>query len=94
GYRSALYLYHRQGLDIMHDKTADGRKQIMEAVAELEKVYRVRPSALLLNVFFLAKKDEIIQIFTEGTSEEKQRINTLAKKLNPANAAEYDKLIK
>lgn len=94
GYRSALYLYHRQGLDNMSDKADEGRKQVLEAIAELEKVYRVRPSALLLNVFFMSKKDEILQIFSEGTPEEKQRINTLAKKLNPANAAEYDKLIK
>lgn len=94
GYRTALYMYHRQGLDIMNDKAIEGRKQILEAVSELEKVYRVRPSALLLNVFFLAKKDEIIQIFTEATPDEKQRINGLAKKMNPANAAEYDKIIK
>jgi len=94
GYRSALYIYHRKGLDIMSDKTAEGRNQVLEAVNELEKVYRVKPSAYLLTIFFMAKKEEIMQIFSDATPEEKQRINTLAKKFNPANASEYDKLLK
>jgi hypothetical protein len=93
GFRSAMYIYHRLGLDIMYDKPVDGRKQVIEALTELEKVYRVKPSAFLLNVFFLAKKDEIIQMFSEALPDEKQQMVALAKKMNPGNASEYDKLL-
>ncbi len=94
GFRRAMYMYHRLGLDIMSEKLADGRKQIIQALTELETVYAIRPSAMLLTVFFYAKKDEIIQIFSEAPPEEKQQVLTLTKKLNPANAAEYDSKLK
>lgn len=93
GYRSAMYMYHRLGLDIMADKPVDGRKQIVEALTELEKIYRIKPSAFLLQIFFLAKKDEIIQIFSEGQPDEKQTVVATVKKMNPANASDYDKII-
>lgn len=92
-FRSAMYTYHRLGLDIMSEKPTDGRKQITEAITELEKVYRIKPSAFLLQVFFLAKKDEIIQVYSEAMPDEKQLAVALVKKLNPANASEYDKII-
>lgn len=93
GFRSTMYMYHRLGLDIMYDKPVDGRKQVIEALTELEKVYRVKPSAFLLNVFFLAKKDEIIQMFSEALPDEKQQMVALAKKMNPGNASDYDKVL-
>lgn len=94
GYRNALYIYHRQGLDNMSNNDSEARKKIIASFIELEKVYRIRPSAFLLNVFFIAKKNEIIQIFSEGTPDEKQQALALIKKLNPSNASEYDKNIK
>ena len=92
-FRSAMYMYHRLGLDVMSEKPVDGRKQIIEAITELEKVYRIKPSAFLLQIFFLAKKDEIIQIFSEAQPDEKQTIVAMVKKLNPANASDYDKIL-
>lgn len=94
GFRRAMYMYHRLGLDVMSEKADEGRKQIIKALTELETVYAIRPSAMLLTVFFYAKKDEIIQIFSEAPPEEKQQILALAKKLNPANAADYDTSLK
>jgi hypothetical protein len=36
----------------------------------------------------------VIQIFSSAPPEEKQQVLALVKKLNPANAAEYDKNLK
>lgn len=94
GARRATYMYHRLGLDTMSEKIDEGRKQIIRALKELETVHEIRPSALLLTTFFYAKKDEIMQIFSEAPPEEKQQVLALVKKLNPANAAEYDKALK
>ncbi|MDR2963782.1 MAG: DUF4835 family protein [Bacteroidales bacterium] len=94
GFRRAMYIYHRLGLDIMSERLPEGRKQIIRALTELESVYAIRPSALLLTVFFYAKKDEIIQIFSAAPAEERQQVLALVKKLNPANAAEYDAKLK
>ncbi|MCL2328189.1 MAG: DUF4835 family protein [Bacteroidetes bacterium] len=94
GFRRAMYIYHRLGLDVMSERVGEGRKQIIKALQELESVYAIRPSAMLLTVFFYAKKDEIIQIFSEAPPEEKQQVLALVKKLNPANAAVYDSKLK
>lgn len=94
GFRNALYLYHRQGLDIMHDKPADGRKNIILALEELEQVHRVRPAAFLLSVFFYAKRAELISIFSEAMPDEKTQAVNLLKRLNPANVNDYDRILK
>ncbi len=94
GFRSALYLYHRQGLDIMAEKPADGRKYITQALEELEQVHKVSPGAFLLSVFFYAKKTELISIYSEAMPDEKKHAADLLKRLNPANVSDYDKLLK
>ena len=91
-FHTAMYKYHRLGLDIMYDKPIEGRKEVYNAVAELEKVFRSKPSSYLLTAFFYAKKDEIVQMFSEGTPDEKNRMVVMAKKLNPANVNDYDKI--
>lgn len=92
GFHSAMYKYHRLGLDVMYDKPEEGRKEVYNAVAELEKVFKQKPSSYLLTAFFYAKKDEIVQMYSEGNPDEKNRMTTLAKKLNPANVNDYDKI--
>lgn len=91
-FHTAMYKYHRLGLDVMFEKPTEGRKEVYNAVAELEKVFRQKPSSYLLTAFFYAKKDEIIQMFSEGTPDEKNRMTTMAKKLNPSNVNDYDKI--
>ncbi len=91
-FHTALYKYHRLGLDTMYDKPENGRKEVYNAVAELEKVFKLKPSSYLLTAFFYAKKDEIVQMYSEGNPDEKNRMVTLAKKLNPANVNDYDKI--
>ncbi len=93
GYRSALYMYNRLGLDAMNEKPEDARKQIIKALEELQKVYRVRPGSMILTIFFYAKKDELIQIFSESQPAEKSRAVSLLKKMNPANSTDYDKIL-
>lgn len=91
-FHTAIYKYHRLGLDVMYNKPEDGRKEIYNSLTELEKVFRLKPGSYLLTAFFYAKKEEIVQIYSEGNPDEKNRIVTLAKKLNPANVNEYDKI--
>lgn len=92
-FHAALYKYHRLGLDVMYDKPEEGRKQVYNAITELEKVYKQKPSSYLLTAFFYAKKEEIVQMYSEGNPDEKSRITTVVKRLNPANITDYDKIL-
>jgi hypothetical protein len=91
-FRTCNYGYHRLGLDIMNEKSLEGRTKVAEALSELEKVYAVKPGLIMMTAFFQAKSKEIIGIFAESQPDEKARVSTLCKKVDPARASDYDKI--
>jgi hypothetical protein len=87
--KMALYKYHRKGLDLMSDDVKKGKEGVKQAILELEKVHAIRPNAYLTRLFFDAKSDEILSIFSGGP-----QINTadLVENLNrfsPINASKW-----
>ncbi|MCL6217726.1 DUF4835 family protein [Zunongwangia pacifica] len=82
GYRDALYTYHREGLDVMHDNITEGKQAIAVAIENLREMNSLRRNSLLLRVFFDAKSDEIIDVFTGGpdvgTRGLTQKLNSMA----------------
>ena len=82
GYRDALYTYHREGLDVMHDNITEGKQSIATALEELREMNSLRRNSLLLRVFFDAKSGEIINIFTGGPDVGErglvQKLNSMA----------------
>ncbi|MBE7641203.1 DUF4835 family protein [Salegentibacter sp. BLCTC] len=65
-YRTALYQYHRQGLDVMHKDSEAGKIAIADAIESLNTMNSRRANSLLLRSLFDAKADEISQIFSDG----------------------------
>lgn len=65
-FRTALYQYHRQGLDIMHRDAAAGKQAIAKAVEGLNNLNQSSPNSLPVRIFFDAKAQEIEQIFSGG----------------------------
>jgi len=92
-FRTCIYNYHRLGLDVMSEKPTEGRAKIADALAELEKVHTVKPGLIITTSFFQAKSKEIISIFSESQPDEKARVATLCKKVDPGRASEYDKIL-
>lgn len=65
-YRQALYVYHREGLDMMHQDLETGKNNIVKAIQTLRDVNNSRPNSILMRSFFDAKSDEIKNIFSGG----------------------------
>ncbi len=65
-FRKSLYIYHKKGLDFMTLNNFEAKKSILESINNLEKVYKVRPDSYLLQIFFDAKSDEIVSVFSGG----------------------------
>ncbi len=66
-YHKAVYTYHRWGLDVMADRLALGKNNIITAINYLQKLKTEnKDSDYLIKLFFDAKADEIVQIFTAG----------------------------
>lgn len=87
-----LYKYHREGLDKMYEDVTGARKKITESLKLLEKVYMDVPDLVNIQVFFNAKSTEIINIYKEADSSEKQEIISLLDKIYPSNTQNWSKI--
>ncbi|SCC10599.1 protein of unknown function [Chitinophaga costaii] len=88
-FHDVMYQYHRQGLDVMYDDVARGRGAVINCVNMLAAINEDIPNAMLLQVFFLAKNDELFKIFNKATPQEKGRVSQLLATLDVPNANKY-----
>tara|TARA_B100001175_G_scaffold312411_1_gene318330 strand:+ start:2569 stop:3456 length:888 start_codon:yes stop_codon:yes gene_type:complete len=82
-YREVLYNYHRKGLDLMTKNPLEAKKNIINALLELENLFDRRPNAMLLQMFFDSKADEIVNLFSDGPEVDFDRASKLLKKIAP-----------
>ena len=82
-YRETQYTYHRKGLDLMTKEPLKGKKNIINAILTLEDLYDRRPNAMLLQMFFDAKADEIVNLFSDGPKVDFGRTSKMLKKIAP-----------
>ena len=82
-YRETLYTYHRKGLDSMTKSPVKGKNNIINAILALEDLYDRRPNAMLLQMFFDAKADEIVNLFSDGPKVDFGRTSKMLKKIAP-----------
>lgn len=90
--RQAMYDYHRNGLDKMYENANIGRAKITQSISGLRKVHQSRPLSYNMRLFFLAKADELINIYSEAPSAEKNGIYNDLQILDPANLNKYSRL--
>ena len=95
GVRQFLYLYHLKGLDRMESDMTQARTEIYESLRRLQEVYRRRPDPFmyLMTVVLDAKADEIVNIFSQGFPEEKNRVVQILTEIDPANETKYQKIL-
>jgi hypothetical protein len=91
-FRQAMYEYHLQGLDKMADDAKAGKEGIAKAISTLAQLYSVRPNAFLTRVFFDAKADEIVQVFSGGPKITADALADNLGKLSPLNAAKWNSI--
>lgn len=91
--RECMYVYHRTGLDVLVSDKDGARNTIAESIKLLQRVHRDRPGSFNLQLFFNAKSDELVNLFSISYPDEKSKVvNTLAE-IDPANANKYQKIL-
>ena len=90
GYRSALYTYHMQGLDLMHTDKTNAKKNIEESILMLKGIYNRRPNALLIRVFMDSKADEIVDVFSDGPRFDTGFLIEDLTKISPSNLSKWN----
>lgn len=91
--RETFYTYHRMGLDQMSEKTEEGRAAIAESLRGVQQVFRRRPSTYILRIFFDAKADELVNIFSKSYPDERNRVMAILNEVDPANGTRYQKIM-
>lgn len=91
-YREALYQYHSTGIDLMSEDLKRGKENIKNSVKTLAQIYDIRPNALLTRVFFDAKSDEIVSIYTGGPSIAIADLVENLNRISPLNSSKWGKI--
>jgi hypothetical protein len=92
-FRTAFYNYHLKALDEFYTNPNTGARAIVSILTELDKVNRDHPNSMLLQVFFDAKKQELIDIFAGAATADKINARNLLCQLDPGNCETYQKAI-
>ena len=90
--RQFIYDYHRNGLDVMADNAAKGRKAISTLLPTLATIDRQRLGAFFPIIFFAAKADELVSIFSIADSPTRLEAMNLLIQSDPGNGMKYQAL--
>ncbi|WP_298223413.1 DUF4835 family protein [Flavobacterium sp.] len=88
-YRDALYQYHFEGLDQMHKDQKTAKEKIIGAITQLSYMEQNKPNSFLTRVFFDAKADEIVSIFTGGPTVDNAALLDKLFSISPLNSSKW-----
>ena len=91
--RQFIYDYHRQGLDLMAEKPDQAREFILNAIAQLQAVYDRNPMCYFLQLLIESKRDEIIQVYSQGDTKIRTEAANIMKTIDPSQASRYDEML-
>ena len=91
--RQFLYEYHRQGLDMMTEKPDEAREAMLSAIAQLRGVYERNPMCYFLQLIIESKRDEIIQVFSQGEMKIRTEAANIMKAIDPSQTSRYDEML-
>ena len=91
-FRSALYTYHRKGLDIMASDSKAAKNVISKAIVNFQSLNKRRPNSLLVRTFFDAKADEITDIFSSGPKVKITDLVSVLNKVAPIHSKKWQKI--
>ena len=93
-YRQLMYDYHRKGLDEMAQNAERGRSNITTALTLLEKARQEKSMSALPQLFTEIKKDELLGIYSKGTTKEKEEVVRILSYVNPSYTSDWEELKK
>lgn len=89
--RQTMYLYHT-GLDGMSLDLKSSKEKIKGSLMLIGKLASVKPNAFITRVFFDAKSDEIVSIFSGGPSIPVADLTDVLNKVSPLNSTKWSQI--
>ncbi|HSD13700.1 MAG TPA: DUF4835 family protein [Flavobacterium sp.] len=91
-YREAMYEYHQLGMDKMADDLKAAKQNVVKAVKTVSKIHSTRPNAFITRIFFDAKADEIVYIFSGGPSVDIVELTETLNRISPLNSTKWNNI--
>ncbi len=91
-FREAMYEYHFNGLDMMSQDLKAAKENIKSSLVTLSQLNSVRPNSFLSRVFFDAKSDEIVSIFSGGPSIPITDLVDNLNRISPLNTSKWTQI--
>ena len=91
--RDFIYTYHRHGLDVMSEKPDEGREAILNALSNLSSVYERNSMCYFLQLLVESKRDEIIQVFSQGNMKIRTEASNIMKTIDPSQSSRYEEML-
>ncbi|MDR7210163.1 DUF4835 family protein [Flavobacterium piscis] len=89
--RQTTFAYHA-GLDVMSQDLKMAKEKIKSSLLLITKVNSVKPNAFLTRVFFDAKSDEIVSIFSGGPTIPITDLTDVLNRVSPLNSAKWSQI--
>lgn len=93
GIRDVYYNYHRTALDQMYENPAESVKIVSTNLTTLDNINRSNPNSMYMQLFFTAKSDELVGLFSEASPTDKTKAANILMKLDPVNTSKYQTLL-
>ena len=90
--RTAYYTYHRMGLDQFTQNAPQARRQVINALTQIQDNKRKSTSTYLFDIFFDTKSKELASIFLDGESTVQLEAYNILRETDPGHLTEYEQL--
>lgn len=90
--RKYWYAYHREGMDFMYSKPAEGKAKVLGGIKTMSQLQKENPGASIIQFFFTAKSDELMRVVSQASREEKNQYIPLLSAMDVSNATKYNNL--
>ena len=92
-FRPVIYKYHRIGLDELSGNAKITKQNLENAIISLDRLYNKVIGNPLFRLFFDAKADEIVNLYSDGpNTRSKQRLIAVLQKISPNNSSKWRKI--
>ena len=93
-FHEAIYDYYRSGMDKLYDQEAVGRTAILNVLSLLNTFNTENTATMILPFFFQAKTQELIQVFSKASPQDKAKALDFLKRLDPTSSNKYEAALK
>lgn len=92
-YRTVMYNYHRRGLDNFTANKNTAKQAIEDAVISMESLFNKTVGNYLIRLFFDAKADEIVNLYSDGPNTRNlARLTQVVKRISPNNSSKWKEI--